>query len=276
MKNTDYDDQIIRLKTLEKEYAVTIGEYIETKKNFIEALNQELANKKQFVDISNKEWLGKELKTISNVNKVTDCISLCVENDCTGANYNTASKYCYLKTNPSYGIRDASQDNMAIVTNSFDKAMSLSLLNEKLLDLNSQLMQLIQAINPSYKKDIEEKQVKEKEMYENYKKLIAERDYINKQLNDYNSLVASYQTENLNAKREYTFLNIWLILAIVSIILILQQMIGFSFNYSIILVFAFVLLFGLNLGSASGFLLWLSVLLFFIIMYYANVSSTNE
>ena len=274
MKNTDYDDQIIRLKSLEKEYANTIREYIETKQNFIEALNQELQNKKEFTLMPNSEWLGEELKDISNVNKVTDCVSLCVENDCTGANYNETTKYCYLKTRPSYGVRVASQNNTAIVTNSFDKAMSLSLLNEKLLDLNSELMLLIQAINPSYKRDIEEKQIKEKEMYENYKKLMTERDYINKQLNDYNALMTAYGTENLNAKQQYTFLNIWTIFAVVSIILILQQIIGFSFNYSIILVFASILLLGLNLGNASGFLLWLSVILFFIIMY-ANMSSTN-
>jgi len=273
-----YNDKLLKLKTMEQEYSVAIGEYTEAKKNYMDLVNKELRGDISYSIINNSSLFGLELSNFSDINDVMACANLCRQNknDCFGATYISDTKKCNLISNKttSFGLFPDEPKYSSIVLSSINKLIDVLSVNNSLIQLNAEMMQLIDEISPKYEQDIADKKIRSDEMYKNYKTLMTEREYINEKLNEYNAVSTAYGTQNLYAEQQYSLLNIWIFIAIIAVIFVLQQVIGFSVNYTLFFIFIAAFLFGLNLGTPMGFLVWLIVIVI-VFLIYKNTSNNQ-
>lgn len=273
-----YNDKLLKLKTMEQEYSVAVGEYAEAKKNYMDLVNKELRGDITYSIINNSSLYGQELNNFSDINDVMACASICHQNkrDCFGATYISDTKKCNLISNrtQNFGLFPDEPTYSSIVLSSINKVIDLLSINNKLIELNANMMQLLQDISPTYSQDIADKKIRSDEMYKNYKILMTEREYINQKLNEYNAVSTAYGTQNLYAQQQYNLLNIWIFIAIVAVIFVLQQVLGFSFNYTLFFIFVAAFIFSLNLGTPMGFLVWLIVIIIGFLIY--KNTSNNE
>jgi hypothetical protein len=272
-----YNDKLLKLKTMEQEYSIAIGEYAEAKKNYMDLVNKELRGEISYSIIKDSSLFGEELSNFSDINDVNACATICDQNkkDCFGATYISDIKKCNLISNKTqrFGLFPDESNYSSIVLNSINKIIDLLAINNKLIQLNADMMQLIDEISPTYSQDIIDKKNRSDEMYKNYKILMSEREYINAKMNEFNAVSSAYATQNIYAHQQYNLLTIWIFIAIVAVIFALQQMIGFSFNYTILFIFILAFIFGLNLGTPISFLVWIIVLVIGIFVYYKNTSN---
>lgn len=272
INDNTYGDYNIKLKALEKEYDVLLTQYLETKNAYIEALQEKNKGIRNY-SINDKTSInGVVYKTIENVSDVEKCKALCSENKCDGAVYNSTNKKCnFHNINLGKFQLNTNQKTSSIVINYIEKLKKLSTIIGNLLIINNQIIQVIENLDPSYVKDIELKKQRSKELYENYKKLVNERDNVNKQLNDYNTLVQTYTEQNTGASKNYMVMNLLIFLIIFLILFGLKELFSIPINLLPIFIFSCVFFLSLNLDNAYGFLTWLGVIGILLFLYFINV-----
>lgn len=212
-----YGDYTIRLKTLEKEYDVLLKQYLEAKKNYIETLQNDAKGNLNYTIKSSTLLNGDSYKIIQDVASVEDCKSLCIENKCDGASYNTNRKDCQLN-NLNLGTMSILEDPnySAIVRTNISNLAIMGDIIFKLLDVNSKIIQTIENIDPSYQENIDAKKDRADELYANYKSLIGERDMVNSKMDEYSMLSQKFTDENINANKQFNILSaLWFVLFVI-------------------------------------------------------------
>lgn len=282
-----YGDSAIRLKTLEKEYNVLLKQYVEAKKNFIEALQADEKAENAYI-IKNDSAIFQDRDTgkiFENVFTVENCRDLCIENKCDGADYIKESAY-------RYGQGGAFKDLCVLyrgnprsgALNTYERKGVTSIIRKysyyldkmgdtimRLLRLNRNILQAIEDVDPMYQQDIEAKKIRAQELFKNYEHLIKERDIVNQKMDEYSMLAQKYSDENINAGRQYGLVNAWGFVVFIIILFALREMFQVPISFTPIFILAIVFFLGLNLGVATGFLIWLGLIAFLIFIYFMNI-----
>jgi hypothetical protein len=267
-----YGDSAIRLKTLEKEYDVLLKQYLEAKKNYIEALETDAKGKSSYVIKDNTGIRGTVFKTIQDVTSVDNCKALCIENKCDAAEYEIRRKTCKLN-NANLGIAALENpDNISIVKSYINYLAIMGNIIAKLLIVNVDMLEAAENVDPTYQQDIEAKKVRGDELFKNYQSLINERDIVNEKMDEYSMLSQKYSDENINADKQYGLVSAWGFLVFLIFVFALREMFQIPISFTPIFILAIVFFLGLNLGVPIGFLIWLGVIAFLIFLYFMNIA----
>lgn len=266
-----YGDSAIRLKTLQKEYEVLLKQYLEAKKYYVEALQDDAREKSSYVIKENVSIRGTVFKTIQDVNSVEDCKSLCIENKCDAADYKSDQKVCKLNS-ADQGISVLQQGGYSSIVKSYINYLTImSDIIAKLLIVNAQMLEVTENIDPTYQQDIEAKKNSSDELFKNYKNLINERDIVNQKMDEYSMLSQKYSDENVNAERQYGLVSAFGFLVFLIFLFALREIYQIPISFTPVFIIAIIFFLGLNLGVASGFLIWLGVIVFLILIYFMNI-----
>jgi hypothetical protein len=152
-----------------------------------------------------------------------DCIALCNSSpECTGANF--VSKKCSIRTGDSPLVA-SSPDSYAIIPKEKMLLLNMEDINKQMLNINAKIEKIITSKTYVYEKTNKESQLKNKELIDNYEKLLDERRSIAEKLNEFETLD---NTENENqiivTKNYYTY--ILLIILAIGMIIFFYRMVG--------------------------------------------------
>ena len=131
--NNDIQSSYLKIQTLQKEYEVTLQQYQEAVRNYINSLK---STDKIYVALHGRSWWGMGPDKEGSVANQTECETMCSNSDkCTGATFNPVKRYCWTRTGDG-DISTGETDNYALVPQQKSTLIAMRNLNYKLLKIN--------------------------------------------------------------------------------------------------------------------------------------------
>ena len=202
---------VLDLESLTKKYQTLLIEYQQSTLNYINYVNEQtLDNSASMVTIQGSAYWGTEGISQNNSNSLNECKASCINtNGCTGATYNSTDyeqPMCWLRS------VNKAQNLLSIVQG----------INEKLMDINQQILSKKKEGQPLFDSNLEESQAQNTELIDKYNVLIADRKQIAKLMNEYQTLDEQQNQGNIKINQNYYSYILLFILAIVSIYFLIK------------------------------------------------------
>jgi hypothetical protein len=264
------DSTMLKLKTLEKEYEMTMKKYEETYKTYINSLNSTDSTHIQYKYISGSTYWGTAGLEEKPLITQEECGALCSSNpQCSGATFNPDKRYCW--TRQGDGEVTVGQDSdVAIVQQSRTILSQLQFLNKKLVDLNDQIKSTLNDLYTPALEEMKEKDAKTAELNTLSANLEKERLNLLSMMNEYNTVDESYKQTNIFALQKNVQFRYWLLLASLVLLITLKKMVNpkaASLNFLFwILLFIILLIFSYTLTTPQGYMMWLIVVLIMVLV----------
>lgn len=224
-QNNNTESITIKLASLEKEYQILLEQYEVAQNNYIANLNSSDTNN-DFVSLQSRTFWGtyglKEGKTTNE----SDCKSMCLsDTKCTGATYNPAKQYCWTRGGES-SVTVGQSDDYALIPQLRQNVVELSSLNERLLDINKQITQLLNQLYPIAKSEVEMKNQKQKELDKYYGHLLKEQIEIEMAMQKYQTAEHKLANGQLNTVRQDFILRFWIFIFLFLVAIIVLEFMG--------------------------------------------------
>jgi hypothetical protein len=215
----------MNLQSLQKEYDLAMTQYKQANLDYIASLESKVANGgTRIFNIlpSSRFWGSSAIKDII-VNKIEECQAACAEDaKCTGATFNSSSGYCWLRTGTGEINTSTNPNEYAIMPNVSQNINNLKMLNDKLIQLNMQIMDELNRSEPVVLDEVAHKNEKKAQMEETNQQLLEERIKILELLDETQDLNVQYDTNSIYAKQSNAEYILWTIIVIMLVSFILR------------------------------------------------------
>uniref|UniRef100_A0A6C0E788 Apple domain-containing protein n=1 Tax=viral metagenome TaxID=1070528 RepID=A0A6C0E788_9ZZZZ len=195
--NTDVSSVILHLETLTTKYDQLLLKYKRAQAEYILFLKESPSKgqttdpTRNFIRKTASNYKTATLLTNNRVDNINKCEAVCAANPlCTGATYSTKGSTCFTYGGAETKDVDNSNDGRvrawawetSILPAPTKKSMSENLtnLNDQLISLNDQILQAINANKPTYKSQLDEREVQKESITKNGEKLKKELDELKK------------------------------------------------------------------------------------------------
>lgn len=217
---------VLDLESLTKKYQTLLIEYQQSTLNYINYVNEQtLDNSASMVTIQGSAYWGTEGISQNNSNSLNECKASCINtNGCTGATYNSTDyeqPMCWLRSGISK-VAAGKEGDYAIVNKAQNLLSIVQGINEKLMDINQQILSKKKEGQPLFDSNLEESQAQNTELIDKYNVLITDRKQIAKLMNEYQTLDEQQNQGNIKINQNYYSYILLFILAIVSIYFLIK------------------------------------------------------
>ena len=175
-----------------------------------------------------KAFWGSGSSSVSTGGTQEQCQALCSSTtNCSGATYNPtayAQPMCFLRTGDGQVV-PALDSDVAIIPEGQKYLLIIEAINNKLISTNQQIQNIINQSQPVYDSMKTERQQQNKELIQNYTKLVVEREKIAETLKSYEDLDKSEQQGQMRVtQKQYSY--ILLSIIAIGVIFILYKFSG--------------------------------------------------
>jgi len=283
IQNDKIQAVLIKVETLQKEYEVTLQQYQEAGKNYINALqngentNTTNTNTPNYTALKGRTWWGTGGVSEGAVSTQQECETMCANSEkCSGAVFNPVKKYCWARTGTS-SITVGTDDDYALIPTQKVALIIMKNLNDKLLSLNTQITIEMSNINPEVSQQLQNKNIKQQQLHNSYQTLLEQKLVMERQLQEYNSINEENENQTLYVNQQTMSMRIWVLIACIVILVTIKQLLGYN-NPSISITIWFIILILLivltySLSAPSTFAMWIIVLVSIILMKSGNLPS---
>ena len=231
---------------------------------------------------SSRFWGSSGIKDIV-VNKIEECQAACAEDaKCTGATFNSSSGYCWLRTGTGDINTSTNPNESAIMPSVSQNVNNLKMLNDKLIQLNMQIMDELNRSEPIVLDEVAHKDEKRAQMEETNQELLEQRKKILEFLDETQDLNVKYDTNSIYANQSNAEYIIWTIIVIivVSFILRLALFPDSSIRDHVKFFIKIVLFFGLivsmiNMNNPAGMAIFGLLFLFLIVKIMNKINGRD-
>ena len=263
---TKEDDSLIKIEALEKEYASLLSQYEEAFKNYQDTLNTKTG--KEMIAVNGRTWWGQTALKEGPAGTQNECIAMCSANDkCTGATFNSEKKYCWARAGDDI-LTPGNDNDVALIPKIKMNVITLSQLNNRLIDVNMKMSNEFKNLNPKLKAQKIQQEKKQKELNKAYIKLSEDKKNMNNILNEYNSVEKDYENQTLNVNRANTLFKLWTLFACIVILILYKTLVGDGLPNSAMffVVLMIITIFTLNLNLWSLLIVVLIVALIKVLL----------
>ncbi len=264
--NESPDDKLksalIRINTLQNEYDMTLQQYQEACKNYINLIQtNQTAN---FTSLPGRSWWGTGGLAEGPATTEKECEDMCTSSaQCSGATFNPVKRYCWTRSGDS-GLSVGQENEYALITQEKEALVMMKFVNDQLLDLNLAITQEFQNITPEVKEQNDEKNEQQQKLVASYEKLREHKIELDRQLGEYHLVKEEQESQLLYTNQQNIHLRFWIF---VTCIMVIITTVGFYFMPLIVLVVFIGLMIGLSffLHTPAGFMMCLVVILVFVL-----------
>ena len=233
-----------QLQNLSNTFNTLLNEYTTTYKKYIDAINY---NDNSLTTINNTSFVGATNISALNQPNIDTCKTSCSSNStCSGATFNNSSGTCGLFSGSGNIV--TTSGSTSIVKQGMSYSYQLQQLNNKLIDINRQMMNVTESNYDEFEKTTKNNTTQSQILQKNYDTLVQERREIAEMVSQYETLNTAYENGSMNVASNYYKYIILLLIAIFLVVLLLnfssmdsyQQRGGgkyFNFNTIMYLVF---------------------------------------
>lgn len=227
-------------------------------------------NNSVFSALKGRAWWGTQGLSEGTVNTQEECENMCANStECSGATFNPVKRYCWTRTG-DLGLSPGIDSDYALITQQKASLSIMKYLNQRLLDINNQITDEVNNINPQVTQLYDEKNKKQKELNLYYTKLLQQKIELDKQLQEYYSIEEEENNQSITINQENISFRFWVLIACLVVLITIQRIVGAKFNPlpQIIWFFIFILLtiLSFTLSTPAGFLVWGVLLVWIILM----------
>jgi hypothetical protein len=145
---------------------------------------------------------------------INECKAMCASNSkCSGATFNPDKKYCWLRKGDG-PIMPSSSNDYSIIPENIKYLNLIKITNQKLMDLNQQILGIINNNISLYNKQSTGRNVNYKTLNDNYYSLLNERNKIQKEIQKFEELNEQQNESSIHITKNYSFYFILLAIAI--------------------------------------------------------------
>lgn len=234
-------------------------------------------NSTKFSALKGRTWWGSEGLAEGTVNSQEECENMCANSsECTGATFNSVKRYCW--TRKGDGIITAGIDTDYALISQQKAALSIMRnLNEKLLNLNQKISDELKNINPEVIEQYKEKNLKQQELQKSYEKLIEQKIEMERQLQEYNSIVGEEDNQTLYVNQQNMSYRLWILITSIVILITIRKIFGIEsppLSITIwFLIIILLLILTFTLRTRSGFMILFIFILIIFLMKSGNLLS---
>lgn len=209
---------VLDIEVLQQKYQLLLSQYKQAVMDYISSLNDDDINMNKFQIIKGFAFNGSGALNTSTVKNADECSALCSNNNkCSGATYR--GNQCLLRVGNS-PLLNSTNDSYAIIRKSSNLLENIDKINSDLLDINNKILNKINNSSHLYYEQNDERINKTKELIQNYKNLMEEKEKLKLILNEYQTLDNKQNNNSLKLTQNYYYLYIYIFLAIILIIII--------------------------------------------------------
>ena len=217
------NSNVLDLETLTKKYQTLLIEYQQAALNYINYVNEQAIDEnstRSMMTIQGSAYWGTDGISQNISNSLNECKASCINTDgCTGATYNSTDyeqPMCWLRSGISK-VAVGKDGDYAIVNKAQNLLSIVQDINEKLTDINQQILSKKKEGQPLYDENLQESQVQNSDLIDKYNILVADRTKIAKLMNEYQTLDEQQNQGNIKISQNYYSYILLLALAIISI-----------------------------------------------------------
>ena len=201
LNKEDDNSTILNLEVLKKEYDATLIKYNQAQSDYASSLSD--AN--SFTDIKGKTYLGTGILSEDwATTSLDDCKEACASNSkCSGATYNLDKTYCSLRTGES-GVSDGSDNDFAIMSPKQKQLKVLSALSDRLLEINTQILQNVRQGKPELAGLQQEKELQVSSLAKNYSDLTTQRESLDEIIKETKKLNSAENQSQILITKNYS------------------------------------------------------------------------
>lgn len=268
--DTNLKTDILKIEALEREYNAVLKQYEEAYKNCNDELKQNLDQKQRsFKTFTNRAYWGTMGLKEGTVGAETDCENMCASNPkCTGATFNTVNRYCWTRGGNGT-LAATTSGNVAILPTVKGCVVTLNALNNRLIKINKELTQLIETTNSQLAaEDAKEKNSKQ-QLHKYYAQLLKERLQMAEILADHKTIDEDNQVQSLYVSTQNSTLRLWSLLACILILIVVNKILGGETSVVKlfwIIMMVLVLIVSFSINNASGYAVWLMLIMIIVLM----------
>ncbi len=269
LMENELNDKVMNIKALEAQFGVLYKQYQETEKNYENAFKNWRNGQKNYIKMASMTSTGGFVKSESTSNDVEQCLGLCSADNCGYATFSSDTKKCKIMDGDVVPTKGTTTDT-GIIPDILYYALELQNYNASLIQLSENILSEFDKIEPIHESQVANKNQKKDVLKGKWNKLVADREEIDKLVEQYNSLNENYKNQTLITNQQNGAFKVWAFLAIILILMYLKQFtdVELSTNAIIIVISAITFIaLSFNLSTIGGFFVWLVVLLLVVMLY---------
>lgn len=251
--NKNNDSDILNLESLIKEYDTLLIQFSQVQTDYNNFLKTNHDFKTGLTSIKGNTFWGTSGISSSYVANVEECVASCsATTGCSGATYNpssTTQNNCFLRGGDG-DIINGTSEQYAIVPKNKEYLYTLQNLNAQLLQINNEIVIIIQSNNDILKTQNTERQKQIELLKQNFEKLRENKNFIEGQLYEIQSLQEEQNQSELYVNKNYY--NYILLVFIVFIFVFItskifinsnNENVNANWNVFVIIIFVFLIVF---------------------------------
>jgi hypothetical protein len=219
---------VLSLETLSKEYDTVLIKYNQAQKDYIDYINIQSTepnyniNSEPLTAIKGTTFWGSEKLNEGKATSIEQCKAMCsADASCSGATYNPDKAYCWTRKGEG-SINTSIPNDYAIIPENLKYLKVIQGLSEQLTSINNKILKTINKGEPLYsEQDIKRKQ-QTVILNENYKKLMKEREKVEKTIKKYQDLIETQNQGELFINKNYTTYIFLILVILIAIFLFIK------------------------------------------------------
>ena len=280
MEKETVKSDILKIEILEKEYNSVLAQYEEAYKNCNSEIKTNLnESQNSFKVFNNRAYWGTAGLKEGAVDSQTDCENMCASDiKCTGATFNNNKKYCWTRSGNG-SLAPSSSRNVAILPTIKGCIITLKGLNNRLIEINQQLTNLIENTNSKLAKEDAKKNNSKSQLHKYYRQLLKERLHMAKLLDETKTIDDGNYDQQLFVSTQDSSLRVWIIIGAVLSLVVIAKMLGRETTFAQkfwILIMVLLLVASFSISNASGFAVWGILVLIIILMRMDIIPSPKD
>jgi hypothetical protein len=165
---------------------------------------------------------------------------------CSGATFNPVKRYCWTRTGDGE-LSTGRDDDYALITQQKSVLTTMKYLNERLLELNKQITNEMQTIEPTISEQYKLQEETQYQLNNSYEQLLEQKIELDKQMQEYYSVEQDEINQSKYVTRQNIMYKLWSIIACVIILFLVKKL--FEPNVPTFVIGGLVLLIGIMVLS---------------------------
>jgi len=209
----EHSSDLMKLDSLDKEFILLLDQYRQVSKDYFSLNNSNL------ISLQNREIVGGNLISYQTTPSIEMCQALCSNNsNCAGANYDTQTEMCVIKSGNIQLSNIDNSSHYAIVSQKMNLLIQLRSINDNLYNILNRSAILVKQLNPNTSTQTKQVSVETQKLNIKYNLLLKNKKELEKLIEENNSLENEYKVSSLMVNQSNLSYFFWSVGALIIII----------------------------------------------------------
>lgn len=180
-----------------------------------------------FSALKGKNWWGTSGIKDGTASTQKECEDMCANTkQCSGATFNPVQRHCWARTGNSAITSGQAHEYALIITTKQEMLSTMTILNQRLLDLNNEITNELRTITPELIQQYNANASIQQQLNVSYDQLLEQNIALKEDLEENYSLEQEEQNQTLFVNKENIYFKFWILFTFIIVFITITQIIG--------------------------------------------------